>query len=55
MSYKFKDIDIENNIYYFFDDIVNIKFFDPSKTKVDEKSYKDIPTYNIGYVKICKN
>ena len=27
MSYKIKDINIKNHIYYFSDDIINIKFF----------------------------
>ena len=40
MSNKFKDIDIKNHTYYFFDDIINIKNFDPIKIKIDEKSYK---------------
>ena len=52
MSNKFKDVDIKNHIYYFFDDIINIKNFDPNKIKIDEKSYKDILIYCIGYVTI---
>ena len=40
MSKKFKDIDIKNHTYYFFDDINNTKNFDPNKIKTDEKSYK---------------
>ena len=50
MSNKFKDIDIKNHTYYFFDDIINIKKFDPNKNKIDEKSYKNILNYYIGYV-----
>ena len=52
MSNKFKDIDIKNHTYYFFDDIINIKNFDPNKIKIDEKSYKTILIYYIGYVTI---
>ena len=26
--------------YYFFDDIINIKDFDPNNNKIDETSYK---------------
>ena len=37
MSNKIKDIDIKNCRYYFFDDIINIKNFDPNKIKIDEK------------------
>ena len=42
----------KNNTYYFFDDIVNIKNFDPNKMKIDENSYKNILIYYIGYVSI---
>ena len=50
MSNKFKDIDIKSLTYYFFDDIINIKNFDPNKIKIDEKSYKNILLYYIWYV-----
>ena len=50
MSNKFKDISIKINSYYLFDDIVNIKNFDPSNTKINENSYKNILIYHIGYV-----
>ena len=30
MSNKFKDVDIKNHTYYLFDDIINIKNFDPN-------------------------
>ena len=49
MSNKIKDIDIKNHAYYFFDDIINIKNFVPDKIKIDEKSYKNILIYYIGY------
>ena len=42
MSNKFKDISIKNHTYYFFDDFINIKHFDPNNTKIDEKSYRNI-------------
>ena len=42
MSNKIKDINIKNCTYYFFNDILNIKNFDPNKIKVDEKSCKNI-------------
>ena len=38
MGGKFKGIGIKNRTYYFFDDIINIKNFDPNKIKIDEKS-----------------
>ena len=37
---------------YLFDDIINIKKFDPKKFKIDEKPYKNILIYYIGYVSI---
>ena len=45
MSYKVKDIDIKNRIYYFFNDIINIKNFDSNNIKLDEKSNKNILIY----------
>ena len=50
MSNKVKDTKIR--AYYFFDDIINLKKFDPNYIKIDEKSYKNIPIYYIGYVTI---
>ena len=52
MSYKVKDIDIKNRTYHFFDDIIKVKIFDPNNTKIDEKLYKNILIYYIGYVTI---
>ena len=52
MSNKTKDIDIKNHTYYFFDDIIDIKNFDPNNIKIDKKSYKNILIYYIGYVTI---
>ena len=40
MSNKVKDIHIKNRTYYFFNDIINIKNFDPNNIKIDKKSYK---------------
>ena len=52
MSNKVKDIDIKNWTYYFFDGLVNIKIFYSNNLKLDEKSYKNILIYYIGYVMI---
>ena len=52
MSNKIKDINIKKHTYYFFDDIINIKIFDPNKIKIDEKSCKNILIYYIAYVTI---
>ena len=43
------EINIKNRIYYFFNDIINIKDFDPNLLKIDKKSYKNIGIYYIGY------
>ena len=50
MSSKVGDIDTKNRTYYFFNDIINIKNFDPNNIKIDENSYKDILIYYIGYM-----
>ena len=50
MSNKFKEIDVKNRIYYFFDDIINIKNLDPNKIKINKKSNKNIVIYQIEYV-----
>ena len=52
MSNNVKDINIKNHTYYFFDDIINTKEFDPNNIKLDEKSYKNILIYYIAYVTI---
>ena len=52
MSNNVKDINIKNHTYYFFDDIINIKDFDPNNIEIDEKSYKNILIYYIAYVTI---
>ena len=52
MNNKLKDISRKKHTYYFFDDIINIKNFDPNNIKIDEKSYKNILIYCIGYVTI---
>ena len=52
MSNNLKDVNMKNHTYYFFDDIINIKDFDPDNIKIDEKSYKNILIYYIAYVMI---
>ena len=52
MSNKIKSIDFKIHTYYFFDDIINIKTFDPNNIKVDKNLYKNIFIYCIGYVTI---
>ena len=52
MNNKFKEMDMKNHKYYFFDDMINIKNLDPNKIKIDENSYKIILIYYIGHVMI---
>ena len=55
MSNIIKDINIKNHTYYFFDDTINIKDFDPNNIKIYKKSYKNILIYYIRYVTIKKD
>ena len=55
MSNKVKNINIKNPTYYFFNDIISIKNFDVNNIEIDEKSYKNILIYYIGYVTIKKD
>ena len=45
-----KEINIKNRTYYFFDDMINIKDFDPNLLKIDKKSYKNINIYYTGFI-----
>ena len=45
-----KQINIKNLTYYFYNDMINIKNFDPILLKIDKKSFKGIGIYNIGYI-----
>ena len=46
-----KQVNIKNRTYYFYDDLINIKDFDPKLLKLDKKSFKNISIYYIGYVR----
>ena len=52
MSNKVKEIDIKSQTYYSFDDIINIKTFNPNNFKIDEKPYRNIAIYYFGYFTI---
>ena len=45
-----KRMNIKNRTYYFYDDMVNIKDFDPNLLKLDKKSFKNVGVYYIGYI-----
>ena len=49
-----KQINIKNQTYYFYNDIINLNF-DSSLLKIDKKSYKNIGIYHIGYITNKKN
>ena len=49
-----KQINIKNRTYYFYNGMIDIKYFDPILLKIDRKSYKNISIYNIGYIAIKK-
>ena len=49
-----KEINIKNETYYFFNDMINIKIFHSNLLKIEKKSYKDIDIYYIGYITIKK-
>ena len=49
-----KELNIKNQTYYFFDDVIDIKNFYSNLLKIDKKSYKDIDIYFIDYITIKK-
>ena len=46
---ELKQINIKNQTYYFYNDIIDLDEFDGSKIKVDKKSFNDIGIYYLGY------
>ena len=55
-----KKVNIKNQSYYFFDDMIGIKNFQPNLLKIDKKPHKHIDIYCISYITIkkfsdCKN
>ena len=49
-----KQINIKNQTYYFYNDIIDLKNFDARLLKVDKKDYKEIDIYYIRYVTVKK-
>ena len=45
-----KQLSIKNRTYYFCNNLINLKDFDPSLLKLDKESSMDINIYYIGYV-----
>ena len=50
-----KQINIKNLTYYFYNDIIDHKGFEPNFLKIDKKHYKAINNYYIGYITNKKN
>ena len=51
---KVRDLNIKNQAYYYFDDMIDIRKFEPNLLKIDKKSHKDFNIYYIGYITIKK-
>ena len=49
-----KELNVKNQTYYFFDDMIDIRNFHSNLLKIDKKSHKDIDIYYIGYITIKK-
>ena len=49
-----KQINIKNWTYYLYNDMINLKHFEPNLLKVDRKLYENIGIYSIGYITIKK-
>ena len=47
-----KQLNIKNRTYYFYNNMINLKRFEPNLLKIDRKSCKNIGIYNIGYITI---
>ena len=49
-----KQINIKNQTYFFYNDIIDLENFEPNLLKIDKKHYKEINIYYIGYITIKK-
>ena len=49
-----KQINIKNRTYYFYNDMINLRNFEPNLLKIHKNSYKNIGIFNIGYITIRK-
>ena len=45
-----KQLNIKNRTYYFYNDLINLKDFDPNFLKLDKKLWMNTSIYYIGYV-----
>ena len=51
---EIKQLNIKNQTYYFYSDLIDLKEFDANLLKIDKKSYKNIDIYYIWYITIKK-
>ena len=51
---RVKQIEIKNETYYFYNDMINLKHFESNLLKIDKKHYKGINIFYIGYITIKK-
>ena len=49
-----KQINIKNQTYYFYNDIIELENFDSDLLKIDKKLYKDINIYNLDILQLKK-
>ena len=47
---KIRQVNIKNRTYYFYNDQINLKELDANILKIDQKNYKKIDVYYIGYI-----
>ena len=45
-----KQLDIKNRTFYFYNDLINIRQFDPNLLRLDKKTSMGLNIYYIGYV-----
>ena len=45
-----RQINIKNRTYYFYNDQIDLKYFDANLLKIDKKNYKEIDIYYMSYV-----
>ena len=51
---EFKQINIKNQPYWFYNHQIDLKDFDANLLKIDKKDYNEIDIYYIGYVTVKK-
>ena len=49
-----KDFNINNQTYYYFDDMIHIRKFESNSLKINKKSHRDLDIYYICYLTIKK-